>query len=400
MGGKMRRKVDEIELLAAAYLYGKQQQTQDAIGRTLGLSQSVVSRLIAQAKARGYLETKVAFVDDHLDESMKRRIQERIRPTRLQEILLRISALSGEYTGPVLHVYPSNSKVTTAAAWRHRIDEFSTACASDLLDVLGRASVIGVSWGDMVANTIDAIRKAANERLAGKRGVRTIPLLGEPLGRNITRHSSSVLAAQLEEVLNPYMETGREHGLSLAPVPALIPSDMSEPEINAIRKLIGRIAAYREIFGNGERDSSDESSLPWIDRIDAVLTSVSTQERSLSFFDDSLIRAAGVSREKLNELVIGDLCGALIPRSNLNDKARAEVDDIIRRWTGVTISQLQSCAARSKSGAPGVIVVAIGANKAPVVYAAIRSGLVQHLFTDQDLADGLEQICSTSDAVR
>jgi len=42
-------------------------------------------------------------------------------------------------------------------------------------------------------------------------------------------------------------------------------------------------------------------------------------------------------------------------------------------------------------------VLAIGANKAPVVYAAVRRGLIQHLFTDQDLADRLEQICAASD---
>jgi DNA-binding transcriptional regulator LsrR (DeoR family) len=309
-----------------------------------------------------------------------------------------MSRNSPEQPVPVVHIYPSNSTLTSVAAWRHRIDEFSKACAMDVLGVLEKASVIGVSWGDMVASSIAAIGKAPIDRRAANQHVRTIvPLLGEPLGSSITQHSSSVLAARLEEALYPDLESGREHRLSLAPVPALIPADMTELEIGAIKNLISRISAYREIFGkDGGGSTGENESTPLIHRIDAVLTSLSTQERALSFSDDSLIRAAGVSRDKLNDLVIGDLCGALIERPNLNDQARTDVANILARWTGVTIAQLKDCAVRAKSGAPGIVVLAIGANKAPVVHAAVRSGLVQHLFTDQDLANRLEQICDVS----
>jgi DNA-binding transcriptional regulator LsrR (DeoR family) len=75
-----------------------------------------------------------------------------------------------------------------------------------------------------------------------------------------------------------------------------------------------------------------------------------------------------------------------------------EVKSILRRWTGVKIKQLENCALRARDGGPpGVIVLAIGASKAPVVHAAVRRGLIQHLFMDQDLADRLEQICTASD---
>ena len=71
------------------------------------------------------------------------------------------------------------------------------------------------------------------------------------------------------------------------------------------------------------------------------------------------------------------------------------MDSIVQRWTGVTIEQLRECVVRAqRKNAPGILVVAIGASKAPVVHAAVRSGLVQHLFTDQYLADRLEQICA------
>jgi hypothetical protein len=74
------------------------------------------------------------------------------------------------------------------------------------------------------------------------------------------------------------------------------------------------------------------------------------------------------------------------------------------RWTGVKMGHLQDCARRALNRtpdrAPGVIVLAIGANKATVVYEALRKGLIQHLFTDEDLADRLEQICSKPGAGR
>ncbi|MGD0094754.1 MAG: 4Fe-4S binding protein, partial [Planctomycetota bacterium] len=150
---------------------------------------------------------------------------------------------------------------------------------------LWRVSLIGVSWGDTVATVIAAMKKVAHDRGAIKPHKRTtIPLIGEPLGLNISHHSSSVLAARLEEALDPEVEPGQGHTLSLAPVPALIPADMTETEIQAIRKLIGRITAYREIFGTDRQNSTrEQESVPLIRRIDAVLTSTSTHEWPLGF---------------------------------------------------------------------------------------------------------------------
>jgi DNA-binding transcriptional regulator LsrR (DeoR family) len=107
--------------------------------------------------------------------------------------------------------------------------------------------------------------------------------------------------------------------------------------------------------------------VPWIDRVDAILTSISTEERPLGFDDDRLIRAAGIRRERLNDLVIGDLCGIVIPRPNLDSQSKSEIENIMARWTG--------------------------ANKASVVHEGLRRGLIQHLFMDEDLADRLGEIC-------
>jgi DNA-binding transcriptional regulator LsrR (DeoR family) len=397
----MRLKSDDLLVIAAAYLHG-QQKTQETIANSLGISQPLVSRMISRARQNGILETKTRFASERVQPDELERAKAKIRRGPLQDILGKFGNDAAGQPPPIVHVYPSHGRDPSRPAWRLRIGEFSKDCAQDLFEVIESSSVIGVAWGEMVASTINAmdIKQKQTGGHASPRSERTvIPLLGEPLGRHITEYSSSVLASRLAEVLDPEIQPGST--LSLAPVPALIPADMTKGEIRAIRKLIGKITAYREIYGTDEQGPDGHGVCePWIDRVDAILTSISTQERPLGFDDDRLIRAAGIRRERLNDLVIGDLCGVVVPRSNLDNTAKAEVENILARWTGVNMSHLQGCGKRALNRtpdrAPGVIVLAIGANKASVVHEALRKGLIQHLFTDEDLADRLEQICSKS----
>ncbi|MGA2909395.1 MAG: hypothetical protein ABSE36_16965 [Terracidiphilus sp.] len=385
----MEKKADDVYVVAAAYLSG-QGKTQEEIAIDLGISQALVSRLIRRAKEKQYLETR--FVSEKVSDEDLARAKARLRKGPLQQLLSQVGVLASGTPMPTFHVYPCRSRNRSEATWRHRIQMFSSDCADDLVKVLASASVIGVAWGEMVASAVDAMqRKQADGHESPHPGKTIIPLLGEPLGRNISQHSSSVLASKLAETLNPKTEPGST--LSLAPVPALIPADMTKAEIGTIRKLIRRITAYREIYGAEERESDgEEKPVPWIDRVDAILTSISTEERPLGFDDDRLIRAAGIRRERLNDLVIGDLCGIVIPRPNLDSQSKSEIENIMARWTGARVEHLEACATRAQKGAPGVIVLAIGANKASVVHEGLRRGLIQHLFMDEDLADRLGEI--------
>lgn len=393
----MRPKSDESLVVAAAYLHG-QQKTQEVIAASLGVSQSLVSRLITRARQNGILQTNIVFVEDRVDPKELERAKAKIRRGPLQEILTKIGNVAAE--PPVLHIYPSHSRTTSRLAWQFRVEEFCNDCAADLMGVIESSSVIGIAWGWTIAKAIGAMdqkRKPSEERAHAQAKKTVIPLLGEPLGRSAHEYSSSVLAYRLAEVLDPNIQL--EEILSLAPVPAMIPADMTRGEMRAIRKLIGKITAYRQIYGTDQEESKGKGERePWIDRVDAILTSISPQERPLGFDEDLLIRAAEIDRARLNNLILGDLCGVVIPRSNLDNAAKAEVENIVARWTGVKMHHLQNCARRALSRtpdrAPGVIVLAIGANKATVVYEALRKGLIQHLFTDEDLADRLEQLCS------
>ncbi len=391
----MKRKVDEFHVIAAAYLSG-QQKNQEEIARDLEISQSLVSRLVRRAKDSGILEVKTKFVSERVSAEELARVKARLSTSPNQQILSRVDTLAPGGRLPTLHIYPCHSRNTSIATWRHRIRAFSDDSASDLLKVLGSASVVGVAWGEMVASAVNAVQRTLAEGRGLRRTKRDfIPLMGEPLGRPITQHSSSVLAAKLAEAFDPKLEPGST--LSLAPVPALIPADMTKAEIRAIRNLIGKIAAYRRIYGTDKnRVREDGDSAPLIDRVDAILTSISTQDRPLGFGDDRLIQAAGFQTERLNDLVIGDLCGVMIPRPHLDSKSKSEIELIMTHWTGVRVEHLEACANHAKHGKPGVIVLAIGANKAPVVYEALRKGLIQHLFMDEDLADRLGEICEAS----
>ncbi|MGA7342881.1 MAG: hypothetical protein WBX18_19925 [Terracidiphilus sp.] len=352
--------------------------------------------MIKDARDKGILEVKTRFASERVNAEDLARAKARLRPEPLEQILAQIGALAPGKRVPTLHVYPCRTRNTLEPTWQHRILMFSNDCAEDLLKVLGSASVIGVAWGVMIANAVDAMQRTQADRGEPLQSDQTIiPLLGEPLGLTTTQHSSSVLASKLAGILNPRLKP--ENILSLAPVPAFIPANMTKAEIRAIRKLIGRITAYRKIYGAGESESQgEEKSVPWIHCVDAILTSISTEEKPLGFDNDGLIRAADIHRERLNDLVIGDLCGVVIPRPNLDRKSKKEIESIMAQWTGVRVDHLEACANRARNGAPGVIVLAIGANKASVVLGALRRGLIQHLFMDEDLADRLGEICAAS----
>jgi DNA-binding transcriptional regulator LsrR (DeoR family) len=399
----MRPKASQFHLVAVAYLSANQ-KTQDQIAADLGISQSLVSRLMREAKKTGILEVKTRFASERVSAEERARVEAKLRTEPLRQISSKIHALAPGKPIPTFHVYPCHSRNTSPVAWRHRIQEFSNDCADDLLKVLVSASVIGVAWGEMVANAVGAMQRVQQERRERRPSDQTIiPLLGEPLGRNITQYSSSILASKLAETLNPKPaqtpdpKSEPRSTLSLAPVPAFIPEGMTRAEINAIRKFIGKIGAYGEIYGADERGSrGEDKSLLWIDRVDTILTSISREEQPLGFDDDRLIHAAGIRRDRLNGLVIGDLCGVVIPRPNLDSQSKKEIKNIMARWTGIKVNHLEACAMRANKGAAGVIVLAIGSNKASVVYEALRRGLIQHLFMDEDLADRLGEICTAS----
>src|SRR4051812_46948316 len=104
----MRRKADELEVLAAAYLCG-QEKVQAEIAKTLGVSQSVVSRLLQQAKTLGWLESKVRFAAEKISSQRMAEIEVRVSPYKLRKQLRRLAEENGAVPPLSIRVCSSGS---------------------------------------------------------------------------------------------------------------------------------------------------------------------------------------------------------------------------------------------------------------------------------------------------
>ena len=380
----MRRKTTLLDKQTAAFMYAAQHRSQEYIADILGISQSVVSRLLKDAETEGFLETSVRFLSRKVNPERMREIEVRASPRGMQLAQKLEAFATGSSHGVALHVriLPSASYATSPAAWTHRLEHFGAAAQEIVKALLLDASVVGVAWGATVATVIHQFQVSGVTTARADSPIQFVPLMGEPLGNATSRFSSSRLAIDLDQSLNG----GSENSLSLALVPALIPQGFSPVEVKAIRRLISHVRSYQDIFGGRE-----DGGAPWVACLDAIITSVSTAERPLGFDHDNLVRTAKMSRTHLGDAVVGDLCGALIPRKGHEDEVRG----MSEFWTGIGLAQIRDCALRSsRQGKSGVILLALGRNKSRVVFEAARQGLVNQLIIDQDLADGIEEICS------
>jgi len=105
---------------------------------------------------------------------------------------------------------------------------------------------------------------------------------------------------------------------------------------------------------------------------------------------------SGCSLAELKELAHGNIGGVLIKRSKLAPAADEKFERIAATWIGVSEEDLKNVVASSASKRkkkPGVVVLAIGANKAEIVRAVVSRGLVSELFVDQELATKLAELC-------
>jgi hypothetical protein len=92
-------------------------------------------------------------------------------------------------------------------------------------------------------------------------------------------------------------------------------------------------------------------------------------------------------------VLIGDLGGVLIPKPELESEDRDLVKELNEMWTGIKLQDLKRIAkVASTSDGGGIVVVAIGKQKAAVLYETIRLGLVNEALIDQDLVNKLRQI--------
>jgi DNA-binding transcriptional regulator LsrR (DeoR family) len=373
-----------IAMLAAA---GEQQA---AIGKRFNLTQSTVSRVLAEALSRGWLRRSVSFEPEGIDaETLREAKQRAAQPPRLEDAIGHLAVLGHLPHAVTVRVFACADARHPAASYEKRQILFGASVAHHVRELLAEGvSHCGLTWGHSIAAVVAGI-EALGARPPRSRRVQMVPLCGEPLGRDqASLVSSSVLAARLAKAVNGTLG----QNLSLAMLPAFIPGDFAAVQVDAVWRLIGKMHAYEAIFGSrrmrtaGAAVKGSEERLAL--RLDMILTGISIGGHPLGDGRGPLFESGGLREETFRELVLADIGGVLIERGKLTRGQKAALTGLKARWTGLNEEELRACANRAaapEARTPGVVVVAIGRAKAEPLIAAIQRGLVNRILIDAEL---------------
>jgi hypothetical protein len=371
-----RPPVSEADQVFAAYLYAKERKTQAEIASELKVSPAVISRILDRVRGI-FFDESIRFLSNNLSATTIEDLENRLLAKPISEELNRVSEFAAKRPGPKVRVFRMREKLEPQAA----IEQFTKMAAPAVLELLSRAQLCGVTWGRMLASLVRAGRNVPVRQTSTE----FVPLAGEPLGFAPTTSSSSLLADELQRLFREH----ESHARSLTMLPALIPRDFSKEERLVIEKLIERLRDYREIFVSGP-----DGAAPVAERLDGIITSVGRDP--LGFAGGSLL-----DETEERPLFVGDLGGVLLPKHAADGGGlKTAMDGLADRWKGLRLEHVRKCAAKAaqKNAAPsqiGVVVLSIGASRAPVIFECVKLGLVSHLFIDDSLDQALLDVCTS-----
>ncbi len=373
----------QLEAQAVAYLLS-QGYTQDEIGRMMRIGAPRVTRRKKLAGENHWLEKRPPrFARERLSSPRLEEIEMYCYPQlrKLRERLNRIADKKNVACIRHIRAFFSGSTNTTETDWDLRLEKFGRAAGSYVSQLIPNMNVVGITWGRTLACLAAGIRDHSLHPRPAENPVRFVSLCGESLDEPMTDLSSSTLAMKFNDIVNG----ARGHPVYLGPVPAFVPARFTPDEANVIRKFIGELTGYDKVFGDAD---------PLANRLDCLITTIGyvSEETQGRLLDDRL-KAEGIDKTRLSQLVIGDVGGVLIPQPDLLPEDRKLVDEMNSRWTGVQRKHLEQCAQaaeRVSAKATGVLALAVGKAKAAVVIEAI--GLISHLLIDDELAEELDSI--------
>ena len=374
-----RRSIDvEMYTLAAAYLRSEQ-KLQEEIAEILRISQPEVSRLLKRAVKKHWLhypppifrcpeEIRDLWERAHARFFSSEKLLERLKKSEPAGAsrLKKVSIYYGEPGGLF------NRTVLPAAE-----------------AVFAHAAVMGVTWGRTVHGLVTTLRESLQRPLRPDHPIQFVPLCGELLQDPDDRieHSSSALAGSLHELING-TSAGGSATPSLRGIPAFIPSGFSAAEVKTIRRFMKQFAGYGAVFGEDGKHDGDA----FVCRIDTILTSVgAVQAGRRGIFVAERVRLGELTEEELNEMVVGDLGGLIIPKRDLSPAQARRIGAMNERWTGMKQPDLERCAEQAaRSKRPGVVVLAPDRLRRDVVRRCVELGLINQLIISRELADALE----------
>ena len=378
---------DYSVFLAAYYKAADPSLTQQAIGARTNLgTQAQVSRLLAEARAKGYLREVFEFpADMPADErsQLQRRLEqsfykqhadlEAALAERARELCRTRSAGGNPFKR--LHV-------VATPGW-HDGDEqaredafgaFGANAANIVADYVDEADSCSVSWGQAIDATVRRIRSRSKPPWTRKV---FMPIVGEPINHEPNGVSPSD-AARILAAAWP----GSEH-LSLRGGPARIPKSVYEHDRDGIaREMASYSKDYRRIFAR-------PGGL--IENVAMILTGigdVTTSKRPGEQADPWYLETADAEGPGVLGLAVGNIGGVWIARDGLAESDTKKVEQVNKRWLGAQHDDFRRCSlSGGESGRPGVVALAVEPEKAAIVLDALY--LMNVLIISRQLADTL-----------
>lgn len=378
---------DYSVFLAAFYKAADPSLTQQAIGSRAGLgTQAQVSRLIAEARSRGYLREVFEFPAD-MPPDERRALQQRLEQSFYKKHA-RLEAALAERARDLCRTRSDGGNpfkrlhVVATPGW-HEGDEqdhtdafgaFGANAAEIVAGYVDDAGSCSAAWGRTIDATVRRIRSRGKQAGSGKV---FMPIAGEPINYEPNGVSPSDAARILADAW-----PGSEH-LSLRGGPARIPKSVYEHDRDGIaREMASYSKNYRRIF---RRPGG------LIENVAMILTGigdVTTSKRTGEQADPWYLETADAEDPDVLGLAVGNIGGVWIARDGLEEPDTRKVEQVNKRWLGAQHDDFRRCSLNGgESGRPGVVALAVEPEKATIVLEALY--LVNVLVVSRQLADTL-----------
>ena len=373
--------IEQHHVEEAAFLYARG-NTLDVIAAILSLSTVSIHTALKRAKSQGLIKENIEFCYDKLP---PQRLQQLKRLDYVELLSLVLQGASPKLPDQAKHVFrriyvvDSGTFNEAERMYQTRLTQYGAEGSPILCELLRNSHCVGVSWGLTLSAAIQGLTPAHCFCFHNHPPIQFLPTCGEPYGTPLRTDSSSHLAVELDQRINK----STSHSLSLSGVPAVIPKAFaSKDKMAVIQRFIRCCPAYSEIFGNPEQTSGR-----LIDTVDTLLTSVGTLDRPWRMCGVELCEIGGIERQAFRDVVLGDIGGVLIHKEEKpSPEEAARLREIQQLWTGIQGSDFFEAARKADHNRPGVIVLAIGANKAKIIHRCVKQGLINHLICDEALA--------------
>ncbi|HEY3879338.1 MAG TPA: hypothetical protein VGM12_12140 [Trebonia sp.] len=383
----MNETPDYSVFLAAYYKAMDPSLTQQAIGSRANLgTQAQVSRLLAEARAKGYLREVFEFPADMRSDD-RRKLQRELelsfydRHAELEAALAKRArelCRTRSYGGNPfkrLHVVATPSwRAGDEKARGDAFGAFGANAAEIAAGYVDEADSCSVAWG----RTIDAtVRRIRSRGKAPEPTKVFMPIAGEPANYEPNGVSPSD-AARILAAAWPGSEA-----LSLRGGPARIPKSVYEHDETGIAREMARYSRnYRRIFNR---------SGGLIENVAMILTGigdVTTSKRTGEQADPWYRETADAEDPDVLGLAVGNIGGVWIARNGLTGPDAKKVEQVNERWLGAQHDDFRRCSLNGgEAGRPGVVALAVEPEKAAIVLEALY--LINVLVVSRQLADTL-----------